>query len=73
MKRRAQQSGIGLVETVVAAAILSTSIAGTVALTSSTLQTTTTSTNNIDAAVMGSAAVEIAQFNPDATLSLIHI
>ena len=67
MKRRAQQSGIGLVETVVAAAILSTSIAGTVALTSSTLQTTTTSTNNIDAAVMGSAAVEIAQFNPDAT------
>ena len=67
MKRRAQQSGIGLVETVVAAAILSTSIAGTVALTSSTLQTTTTSTNNIDAAVMGTAAVEIAQFNPDAT------
>lgn len=67
MKRRDQQSGIGLVETVVAAAILSTSIAGTVALTSSTLQTTTTSTNNIDAAVMGTAAVEIAQFNPDAT------
>ena len=67
MKRRAQQSGIGLVETIVAAAILSTSIAGTVALTSSTLQTTTTSTNNIDAAVMGTAAVEIAQFNPDAT------
>ena len=62
-----RESGIGLVETLVAAAVLSTSVAGTIYLTSTSSQLGNESTTAIKSSDLGSAVVEIAQFNPDVT------
>ena len=61
------ESGLGLVETLVAAAILSTSVAGTVYLTSSSSQLGTESSTVVSSTNFGAAAVEIAHFKPDVT------
>ena len=65
MKR--SESGVGLVEVMVAAAILSTSVAGSIYLTSTSAQLSASSSSVVDGAAMGSSVVEIAQFKPDAS------
>ena len=65
MKR--SESGVGLVEVMVAAAILSTSVAGSIYLTSTSSQLSASSSNVVDGAAMGASVVEIAQFKPDAS------
>jgi len=61
------ESGVGLVEVMVAAAILSTSVAGSIYLTSTSAQLSASSSSVVDGAAMGSSVVEIAQFKPDAS------
>ena len=61
------ESGVGLVEVMVAAAILSTSVAGSIYLTSTSSQLSASSSNVVDGAAMGASVVEIAQFKPDAS------
>ena len=51
----------------VAAAILSTSVAGSIYLTSTSSQLSASSSNVVDGAAMGASVVEIAQFKPDAS------
>gem|GEM_PF-2230608 len=51
----------------VAAAILSTSVAGSIYLTSTSAQLSASSSSVVDGAAMGSSVVEIAQFKPDAS------
>ena len=65
MKR--SESGVGLVEAMVAAAILSSSVAGSIYLTSTSSQLSASSSNVVDGAAMGASVVEIAQFKPDAS------
>lgn len=62
-----RESGVGIVEVMVAAAILSTAVGGTVYLTSSASQLGTSSNNVAQGAELGASVVEVAQFKPDAS------
>ena len=62
-----RESGVGIVEVMVAAAILSTAVGGTIYLTSSASQLGTSSNNVAQGAELGASVVEIAQFKPDAS------
>ena len=62
-----KESGVGIVEVMVAAAILSTAVGGTIYLTSSASQLGTSSNNVAQGAELGASVVEIAQFKPDAS------
>ena len=61
-----EQSGIGLIEVMVAAAVLSVSVAGTIFLTSTSTKVGAESKTSIRGATLGGAVAEIAHFKPEA-------
>ena len=61
-----EQAGVGLVEVMVAAAVLSVSVAGTIFLTSTSTKVGSESRTSIRSATLGGAVAEIAHFKPDA-------
>lgn len=62
-----QQSGIGLVEVLVAAAILALTVSGSIFAASRWLKATTSTTMRSDGSQLTGSAMELAIFNPDAT------
>ena len=61
-----KQSGVGLIEVMVAAAVLSVSVAGTIFLTSTSTKVGSESRTSIRGATLGGAVAEIAHFKPEA-------
>lgn len=63
---RKQQLGVGLIEVMVAAGVLSVAVAGTIFLTSTSTKVGSEARTSIRGATLGGAVAEIAHFKPEA-------